>query len=134
MLNALARETSKVAGHAVTGITYRNPAMLAKMATTLDVVSGGRAIFGLGAAWNEEEHDAFGYDFPPVKERMDRLDEALTIARAMFRGEQPTIDGRYYRVHESSTARCRCNPVAPGSWSVAVESSAPCASPPATPT
>ena len=85
----LARETKKVRlGTLVTGVTYRNPAMLAKMATTLDVVSGGRAIFGLGAAWNDEEHDAFGYDFPPVKERMDRLDEALTIARAMFRGER----------------------------------------------
>lgn len=101
VLNGLARETKKVRlGTLVTGVTYRNPAMLAKMATTLDVVSGGRAIFGLGAAWNEEEHDAFGYNFPPVKERMDRLDEALTIARAMFRGEQPTIDGRYYQVHE----------------------------------
>jgi F420-dependent oxidoreductase-like protein len=99
VLNALARETSKVKlATQVTGITYRNPAMLAKMATTLDVISRGRAVLGLGAAWNEEEHIAFGYDFPSVKERMDRLDEGLAIARAMFRGEQPTINGRYYRV------------------------------------
>jgi F420-dependent oxidoreductase-like protein len=99
VLNALARETSKVKlATQVTGITYRNPAMLAKMATTLDVISGGRAVLGLGAAWNEEEHIAFGYDFPSVKERMDRLDEGLAIARAMFRGEEPTINGRYYRV------------------------------------
>ena len=136
VLNALARETKKVRlGTLVTGVTYRNPAMLAKMATTLDVVSGGRAIFGLGAAWNDEEHDAFGYDFPPVKERMDRLDEALTIARAMFRGERPTFDGQLLpRSTRSSTCLCRCSRAAPGSWSVAVESSAPCASPPATPT
>jgi F420-dependent oxidoreductase-like protein len=101
VLNALARETRKVKlGTLVTGVTYRNPALLAKMATTLDIVSGGRAVFGLGAAWNEEEHVAFGYDFPPVKERMDRLDEALAIARGMFRGERPTIEGRYYRVDD----------------------------------
>lgn len=100
VLNALARETTKVKlGTLVTGITYRNPAMLAKMATTLDVISGGRAVYGLGAAWNEVEHDAFGYEFPSVKERMDRLEEGLAIAQAMFRGEEPTIDGRYYRVH-----------------------------------
>jgi len=101
VLNALARETENVRlGTLVTGVTYRNPALLAKMATTLDIVSGGRAVFGLGAAWNEQEHVAFGYDFPPVKERMDRLDEALAIARGMFRGERPTIDGRFYRVDD----------------------------------
>jgi len=101
VLNALARETSKVRlATQVSGITYRNPALVAKMATTLDVISGGRAVLGLGAAWNEEEHIAFGYDFPSVKERMDRLDEGLAIAKAMFRGEQPTIDGRYYRVQK----------------------------------
>jgi F420-dependent oxidoreductase-like protein len=101
VLNALARETSKVKlATQVSGITYRNPALLAKMATTLDVISGGRAVLGLGAAWNDVEHAAFGYYFPPVKERMDRLDEGLAIARAMFRGEQPTINGRYYQVQE----------------------------------
>ena len=100
VLNALARETKAVKlATQVSGITYRNPALVAKMATTLDVISGGRAVLGLGAAWNEEEHIAFGYDFPSVKERMDRLDEGLAIARAMFRGQNPTLDGRYYRVH-----------------------------------
>ena len=69
-------------GTLVTGVTYRNPAMLAKQVTTLDVVSGGRAILGLGAAWNEEEHIGYGIEFPPLKERMDRLEEALTIAQA----------------------------------------------------
>jgi F420-dependent oxidoreductase-like protein len=112
VLNALARETKEVRlATMVSGVTYRNPAMVAKMATTLDVISGGRAVLGLGAAWNEEEHIAFGYDFPPVKERMDRLEEALTIARGMFRGERPTIDGRYYRVHEIVNSP---QPVQPG--------------------
>ena len=100
-LAALSRETSKVRlGTLVTGVTYRNPALLAKTATTLDVLSGGRAILGLGAAWNEVEHDGFGYPFPPLRERMDRLDEALTIIRAMFTEERPTFQGRHDRVHE----------------------------------
>jgi F420-dependent oxidoreductase-like protein len=101
-LNALARETSRVRlGTLVSGVTYRNPALLAKMASTLDVTSGGRAIFGLGAAWNETEHIGYGYDFPPVGERMDRLDEALTIVRAMFTEEQPTFTGRHYRIEDA---------------------------------
>ena len=94
ILAALARETTRVRlGTLVTGVTYRNPAMLAKMATTLDVISGGRAMLGLGAAWNEEEHIGYGYDFPPIRERMDRLDEALTIIRAMFTEDRPTFGG-----------------------------------------
>ena len=68
----------------VTGVTYRNPALLAKQVTTLDVVSAGRAILGIGAAWNEEEHAGYGFEFPPIGERMDRLEEALQICRAMF--------------------------------------------------
>jgi F420-dependent oxidoreductase-like protein len=100
-LAALARETTRVRlGTLVTGVTYRNPALVAKMATTLDVISGGRAILGLGAAWNAVEHDGYGFDFPPVRERMDRLDEALTIIRAMFTQDRPSFEGRHYRVHE----------------------------------
>jgi F420-dependent oxidoreductase-like protein len=100
-LAALARETNSVRlGTLVTGVTYRNPAMLAKMATTLDVISGGRAILGLGAAWNEEEHIGFGFEFPPVGERMDRLDEALTIIRAMFTEDRPTFVGSHYQVRD----------------------------------
>ena len=99
VLGALARETSKVRlGTLVTGVTYRNPAFLAKIVTTLDVLSKGRAILGLGAAWNEEEHIAFGYEFPVVKERMDRLDDALAIAKGMFSGERFTFEGRYSSV------------------------------------
>jgi F420-dependent oxidoreductase-like protein len=102
VLNALARETTKVRlGTLVTGVTYRNPALLAKMATTLDVISGGRAILGLGAAWNETEHLGYGYAFPSIKERMDRLEEALTISKAMFTQERATFIGRYSRVEEA---------------------------------
>jgi probable F420-dependent oxidoreductase, Rv2161c family len=101
LLGALAAVTSTIRlGTLVTGVTYRNPAMLAKQATTLDVISGGRAILGIGAAWHDVEHEAMGFDFPPVKERMDRLEEAVQICRAMFTEETPSFDGRYYRVHE----------------------------------
>jgi F420-dependent oxidoreductase-like protein len=100
-LAALARSTKRVRlGTLVTGVTYRNPALLGKTATTLDVISGGRAILGLGAAWNAVEHDGYGFEFPAVRERMDRLDEALTIIRAMFTEDRPSFEGRHYRVHE----------------------------------
>jgi F420-dependent oxidoreductase-like protein len=112
VLNALARETSSVRlGTLVTGVTYRNPALLAKMVTTLDITSAGRAILGLGAAWNESEHDGYGYEFPRVGERMDRLDEALTIARAMFTEARPSFEGRQYRIHEAYNVP---KPVQPG--------------------
>jgi F420-dependent oxidoreductase-like protein len=98
-LAALARETSRVRlGTLVTGVTYRNPALLAKQVTTLDTISGGRAILGIGAAWNDVEHEGYGFDFPPIRERMDRLEEALAIARQMFTDERPTFTGAHYRV------------------------------------
>ena len=98
---ALARETKQVRlGTQVTGVTYRNPAMLAKIVTTLDVISGGRAMMGIGAAWNDVEHVGFGYEFPSVKERMDRLDEALTIIRLMFTEDRPSFTGKHYSVEE----------------------------------
>jgi len=99
VLAGIAARTKKVRlGTLVTGVTYRNPAFLAKVVTTLDVVSSGRAILGIGAAWNEDEHRGYGYEFPPVGERLSRLEEALQICRAMFREEQPTFEGRYYRI------------------------------------
>jgi F420-dependent oxidoreductase-like protein len=102
VLNALARETSKVRlGTLVSGVTYRNPAMVAKLVTTLDVISKGRAILGLGAAWNEVEHKGYGYEFPRIGERMDRLDEALTIIEAMFSNDRPSFEGHHYRIHEA---------------------------------
>jgi F420-dependent oxidoreductase-like protein len=99
ILSGIAARTRKVRlGSLVTGVTYRNPALLAKTVTTLDIVSSGRAVLGLGAAWNEDEHRGYGYDFPPVGERISRLEEALQICRAMFREEAPTFEGRYYRI------------------------------------
>ncbi|HVW35366.1 MAG TPA: LLM class F420-dependent oxidoreductase [Acidimicrobiia bacterium] len=99
LLGALAARTTRVAlGTMVTGVTYRNPALLAKIVTTLDVISAGRAILGLGAAWNDEEHAGYGYDFPPAGERLDRLEEALQICRAMFTEAAPSFAGRHYRV------------------------------------
>ncbi len=93
-----ARTRSARVGTLVTGVTYRNPALLAKMVTTLDIVSGGRAVCGLGAAWFEAEHTAYGYAFPPVGERMDRLAEAVQICRAMFTGAEAVFAGSRYQV------------------------------------
>jgi alkanesulfonate monooxygenase SsuD/methylene tetrahydromethanopterin reductase-like flavin-dependent oxidoreductase (luciferase family) len=85
-------------GTLVTGVTYRNPAILAKQVTTLDVISHGRAILGIGAAWNEDEHKGYGAEFPPIGQRMDRLDEALTIAKLMFTKDRPSFEGKYYKI------------------------------------
>lgn len=102
LLGAIAARTSRVKlGALVTGVTYRNPAHLAKIVTTLDVISAGRAILGIGAAWYDVEHDGLGFDFPPAGERLDRLEEALQICRAMFAGRAPTFNGTYYRTHEA---------------------------------
>ena len=101
-LGGLSQRTERVRlGVLVTGVTYRNPALLAKTVTTLDVLSKGRAVLGIGAAWNEDEHAGYGYEFPPVRERMDRLDEALTIIRAMFTEERPSFDGAHYRIADA---------------------------------
>lgn len=99
VLAGMAARTKNVRlGTLVSGVTYRNPAFLAKVVTTLDVVSSGRAILGIGAAWNEDEHRGYGYEFPPVGERLSRLEEALQICRAMFREKEATFEGRYYRI------------------------------------
>jgi F420-dependent oxidoreductase-like protein len=98
-LGALATATSTVQLSAlVTGNTYRNPPMLAKVVTTLDVVSGGRAVLGIGAGWFEKEHDEYGFEFGTFTQRFERLEEALQIVGPMFRGEQPTFDGSWYHV------------------------------------
>ncbi|MFC9790780.1 LLM class F420-dependent oxidoreductase [Rhodococcus sp. NPDC127528] len=81
----------------VTGNTYRNPPMLAKTVTTLDVVSGGRAVLGIGAGWFELEHRQFGYEFGSFTERFERLGEALEIIVPMLRGRRPTVEGKWYR-------------------------------------
>ena len=112
LLGAIAARTKTVKlGTLVTGVTYRNPAILAKIVTTLDVISSGRAFLGIGAAWFDVEHAGLGVDFPPVKERFERLEEALEICRAMFRGERPTIQGKHYRVQDAINSPA---PITPG--------------------
>ncbi|MFD0525421.1 TIGR03560 family F420-dependent LLM class oxidoreductase [Paractinoplanes durhamensis] len=85
----------------VTGNTYRNPPMLAKTVTTLDMVSHGRAILGIGAGWFEREHDDFGYEFGTFTDRFERLEEALNIIAPMLRGENPTFAGKWYKVENA---------------------------------
>jgi F420-dependent oxidoreductase-like protein len=80
----------------VTGVVYRHPGVLAKIVTTLDVLSGGRAELGIGAAWNEEEARALGIPFPPVAERFERLEETLQILLRMWSGDQRRYEGRHY--------------------------------------
>jgi alkanesulfonate monooxygenase SsuD/methylene tetrahydromethanopterin reductase-like flavin-dependent oxidoreductase (luciferase family) len=84
----------------VTGITHRNPAILFKQAATVDAISGGRLVLGLGAAWNAREHAAHGLEFPPPGERVDRFGEALAILRLLETHVKSTFHGRYYRVEE----------------------------------
>ncbi len=82
----------------VTGVVYRYPGILAKIVTTLDVLSGGRAWLGVGAAWNEEESRGLGIPFPPVAERFERLEEALQICLAMWRGDESPYRGTHYQL------------------------------------
>jgi F420-dependent oxidoreductase-like protein len=101
-LGGLATATERVQlGTLVTGNTYRNPTLLAKAITTLDVVSQGRAILGIGTGWFELEHDQLGYEFGTFTERFNKLDEALQIILPMLRGERPTFSGKYYRTQEA---------------------------------
>ncbi|MFR9751921.1 LLM class F420-dependent oxidoreductase [Nocardia sp. 004] len=101
-LSGLAAATERVQLSAlVTGNTYRNPPMLAKTVTTLDVVSGGRAVLGIGAGWFELEHRSFGYEFGTFTERFQRLDEALQIIQPMLRGQRPSFHGKWYQVEEA---------------------------------
>lgn len=82
----------------VNGVTYRHPALLVKAVTTLDVLSKGRALLGIGAAWYEEEHVGLGVPYPPLKERFERLEEALRIAHQMWNGDESPFDGTHYRL------------------------------------
>ncbi len=101
-LGALATATERVQlGTLVTGNTYRNPTVLAKIITTLDVISQGRAILGIGTGWFELEHDQLGFDFGTFTDRFNRLDEALEIILPMIRGERPTFTGAWYRATEA---------------------------------
>ena len=88
-------------GLLVTGVTYRYPGLLAKTVATLDVLSGGRAQLGIGAAWYEREHHALGVPFPPVAERLERLEEALQICRQMWSDDDGPYVGRHYQLAET---------------------------------
>ena len=94
-------------GHSVLCQSFRNPALLAKMGATLHFLSNGRFILGLGAGWHAEEYRAYGYDFPPPRVRVEQLEEALQIIKAMWTEEQASFAGRYYQVID---AHCEPKP------------------------
>ena len=95
-----ARTTRMRVGAQVTGVTYRHPGMLIKQATTLNVLSRGRGFLGIGAAWFEREHHAFGVPFPPLSERFERLEETLRIAHHAWSGDTSPFDGKYFHLAE----------------------------------
>jgi F420-dependent oxidoreductase-like protein len=102
-LGALAADTSRARiGCLVFCVLYRNPGLLAKAATTLDHISGGRFELGLGAGWHEPEAEAFGYDFPPVGQRLDQLEEALPLIRSLLTQDRTTHDGEHFRTVDAS--------------------------------
>ena len=112
VLSAIAARTSRIQlGAMVTGVTYRNPAFLAKVVTTLDIVSSGRAILGIGAAWNDEESLAYGYPWPSPTERFERLEDALRICRSMFTQQESTVHGTIHHVEGAINVP---QPVRPG--------------------
>jgi F420-dependent oxidoreductase-like protein len=102
-LGFIAAHTKKATlGTMVTGVTYRHPGLLVKQATTLDVLSGGRAWLGIGAAWFEREHEGLGVDFPPLKERFQRLEDALQIAHQMWNDDNNgAFEGKHYQLKET---------------------------------
>jgi F420-dependent oxidoreductase-like protein len=112
LLGALAARTQRVQlGTLVTGVTYRNPGILAKIVTTLDVISRGRAILGIGGAWYDVEHQGLGVDYPSDRVRLDMLEEAVQVCRAMFTGDDVSFAGQHYRLDH---ARNLPRPVQPG--------------------
>ena len=109
MVAALAAQTRRIrVGCQVTGMVYRHPAVLANMAATVDVVSGGRLDVGLGAGWNQQECDAYGIRLPPLKERMDLFDEGVEAIVRLLSDEATTMSGTHVRL---SNARCEPKPV-----------------------
>jgi F420-dependent oxidoreductase-like protein len=101
-LGFLAGRTERIQlGLLVTGVTYRHPGLLAKIVTTLDVLSGGRAFLGIGAAWYEREHRGLGVTFPPVAERFERLEETILICRQMWSDDEGPFEGKHYRLAET---------------------------------
>ena len=110
LISAAAAMTERLRlGHLVLGNTYRNPALVAKMATTVDHISHGRFTLSIGAAWFQREHEAYGWKFPEMRERSDRLEEACALLRALLTGDGPVdFKGRYYQLDQA--------PLSPGSY------------------
>jgi F420-dependent oxidoreductase-like protein len=101
-LTALLHETARLRGGVlVTGMVYRHPGVLANMASTLDVTSGGRLELGIGAGWNEEECDAFGIELGTMRERFDRFEEGLAVLESLFTNDRTTFNGQHYRLTEA---------------------------------
>src|SRR5262245_3293701 len=112
VLSALAARTRTVKlGAMVGGVTYRNPGLLAKEVTALDVISQGRAIWAIGAAWYQLEHEALGFEFGTFTERFEKLEEALQIVKSMFVNDTTTFEGKWYSVKDAFTVP---KPVTPG--------------------
>jgi F420-dependent oxidoreductase-like protein len=109
MLAAMAQATQRVRiGCQVTGMIYRHPAVLANMAATVDIISGGRLDVGVGAGWNQQECDAYGITLPPLKERFDRFDEGVEALVLLLSQETSNLDGRYVQLRD---ARCEPKPL-----------------------
>ena len=116
MITATAAVTNRLRlGILVTGNTYRNPALLAKMAATVDQISNGRLILGIGAGWYKREHEAFGWEFPGVQERCDRLEEAVELIKTLFTAKGPVdYNGRYYKLDKAHfSPACKQKPHVP---------------------
>ena len=97
----VAEETERIRfGPLVASCTFRHPSLVARMAAQIDDLSGGRFVLGLGAGWNVPEHEAFGLPFPPVRERMDRLEESINVVRALWGNGPVSYDGRYYQLKD----------------------------------
>jgi len=105
LLAALAAKTSKIRlGPLVTCTSYRYPAVLAKIAATVDVISNGRLFFGIGAGWKEDEYNAYGIPFPSLKERMDRMEEAVQIIKLLWTKPKPSFTGKHYTIKNAISA------------------------------
>ena len=108
-LSALAQATSRIRiGCMVNGVPYRHPALVANMAASLDIVSGGRLELGLGAGWNEQETEAYGIDLLPIGQRMDRFEEAVEVVVSLLSNEFTTFRGKYFQLEQA-----RCEPKGP---------------------
>lgn len=113
-LTTLAQRTKRITfGPLVSPMTFRHPALLARMATAVDLISEGRLVLGVGAGWNEDEHAAYGITLPPLKERMDRLEEGIKVIRALWKGGPVDLDGKYYPLHGATAMPRPYRPAGP---------------------